>query len=305
MRGPLLIGIDGGGTHCRARIVDAVGAVLGEATHKASANIATQAPAAAMQAILAASRAAAHLAGLTDADLARGCAGLGLAGAAVETGRRALAGLLEAGHFSRVEIRTDAYATWLGSSEGSDGAILILGTGSCGLAVVGGAEHYVGGGGPAISDEASAQWIGREAVRRTLWVCDGRAAETALSQAVLAHCGGSVDAMVGFAAQADAARFGEIAPLVFDFADRCDPLGLAIVTEAAADAARMMVRLLDVGAPSVYLHGGLAHRLAAWLPPPLRERLTARRDDPDVPLEGAVLLARRCLERGEPAVLVS
>lgn len=303
MRGPLLIGIDGGGTHCRARVADSVGAVLGEATHKASANIATQAPAEAMQAILAASRAAARDAGVGDGGLAGGYAGLGLAGAAIETARAALVGLLEAGHFRKAEIRTDAYATWLGSSGGGDGAILILGTGSCGLAVVDGVEHYVGGGGPAVSDEASAQWIGREAVRRTLWACDGRAVATPLTKAVLARLGGNVDAMVGIAAQADAARLGEIAPLVFDHADRRDALGLKIVSEAAADAARMITRLLDVGAPAIYLHGGLAGRLADWLPPPLRKHLATRRDDPNVPLEGAVLLARRCMERHAPAAV--
>ena len=60
--------------------------------------------------------------------------------------------------------------------------------------------------------------------------------------------------------------------------------------------------LLDAGAPSVYLHGGMARELSAWLPPPLRERLAGRCGDNDVPLEGAILLARRALESTARAV---
>ena len=59
------------------------------------------------------------------------------------------------GYFRKVDIRTDAYVTWLGAFRGEDGAILILGTGSCGLAVVKGMERYVAGYGPQVSDEAS------------------------------------------------------------------------------------------------------------------------------------------------------
>ena len=47
--------------------------------------------------------------------------------------------------FRTIAIGTDAYATWLGAFGGEDGAILILGTGSCGLAVVGGEQFQVSG----------------------------------------------------------------------------------------------------------------------------------------------------------------
>jgi glucosamine kinase len=290
----LLIGVDGGGTKCRARITDAAGNVLGEATHKASANIATQQPDAALDVILAATREAAICAGVDVAELRNGFAGLGLAGAAVDSGRAGLLKLVgDGGHFRKVDIRTDAYVTWFGAHQGGDGAILILGTGSCGLAVVRGVEHYVSGGGPAVSDEASAQWIGREAMRRTLWASDGRAASTPLTEAILSRFENNPAALVAFGARADAAQFGGIAPLVLQYADDRDPLALELITQAAADASRMIGRLLDLGAPSVYLHGGLAGRLSAWLLPPIRSRLAERCDDGNVPLEGAILLARR------------
>jgi glucosamine kinase len=51
-----------------------------------------------------------------------------------------------------------------------------------------------------------------------------------------------------------------------------------------------MTRLLDVGAPSVCLIGGLSDVLRSWLPPPLQGRLAAPAGDA---MDGAVLMARR------------
>ena len=128
-----------------------------------------------MRAILAAVRAAARPAGIAETELKAAHAGFGLAGADVKSARDELLRLFRAEKFfRRIEIENDAYATWLGAFGGADGAILILGTGSCGLAVVGGKESYVSGYGGNVSDEASGGWLGREALRRTLWAFDGR-----------------------------------------------------------------------------------------------------------------------------------
>ena len=281
----LFIGIDGGGTGCRARIRDSAGRLLGEGAG-GPANVRLD-PALVMGSILDASRAAALAAGLAEADLARAHAGFGVAGAGLKSACQAL--LAEPSPFASIAIETDAYAAWLGAHLGADGAILILGTGSCGLAVVGGRQHYVSGWGAEVSDEASGMWIGREAVRRTLWAYDGRAARTALSDAVLGRFGGSAEEIVAFATDAQPADFGRLAPLVLDQAAEREPLALAIVSQAAADAARLVTRLLDWGAPSVCLLGGLAEPLSGWLPPPLKERLAPPLGDA---MDGAILMAR-------------
>jgi glucosamine kinase len=282
----LFIGIDGGGTNCRARLRDAAGRLLGEGVG-GPANARLD-PAFVMSSILTASRQAASAAGLAEADLDRARAGLGLAGAGLKSACERL--LAEPHPFPTVAIETDAYAAWLGAHGGEDGAILILGTGSCGLAVVGGRQFYVSGWGAEVSDEASGMSIGREAIRRALWVHDGRAPRTPLAEAILVHFGNSAEAIVAFATTARPGDYGRFVPLVLEHAARREPLALALVTQAADDAARIMNRLLDVGAPSVCLIGGLAEALAPWLPPPLRERLAAPRGDS---LEGAILLARR------------
>jgi glucosamine kinase len=302
MPGPPFIGIDGGATKCRARIVDASGRTLGESTIKASANIASRGPEPVMGVILRAVKGAARLAGLTEKEWRSAYAGFGLAGGDVKSAGNELLRLLkQQGYFRHVDIRTDAYVTWLGAFRGEDGAILILGTGSCGLAVVKGVERYVAGYGPQVSDEASGQWLGRAAVRRALWALDGRIERTALAQEILGRFHESPEEIVTFANKASAAVFGELAPLVFDYALEGDALAVAIVGEAAADGERIITRLLDLGASSVYLHGGIAEPLAARLRPAIRKYLKKSMNVDGVPLEGATLLARRMASGGDNA----
>jgi glucosamine kinase len=244
-----------------------------------------------MDSILTASRAAARDAGLDESDLARAHAGFGLAGATLKSASDRL--LTEPSPFASIVIETDAYAAWLGAHCGEDGAILILGTGSCGLAIVNGKRFDVSGWGAEVGDEASGQRIGREAIRRALWAHDGRAAMSPLARAILDHFGGSAEAIVGFATAARPADYGRFVPLVQEYAERLDPLALALVAEEAAEAARMVVRLIEVGAPSVCLIGGLAEPLSGWLPPPVRARLAPPRGDA---LDGAILMARRACD---------
>ncbi len=286
MREILLIGVDGGGTNCRARLCDSRGRVVGEGTG-GPANV-RLGPALVMDSILTASRAAAQSAGLSERNLEGAHAGLGLAGAALTTACERL--LREPHPFGFVAVETDAYAAWLGAHRGSDGAILILGTGSCGLAVVGGRQFYVSGWGAEVSDEASGQMLGREAIRRSLWAYDGRAPMTPLARAVLARFGGNAEGVLAFVTDARPSDFGRLAQVVFEHAAAREPLALALVTEAAADAVRMILRLLDAGAPSVSLLGGLAQPLSEWLPPAIRAHLSPPLGDA---LDGAILLARR------------
>jgi glucosamine kinase len=290
----LFIGIDGGATNCRARIVDATGRTLGESTIKASANIASRGAEPVMSVILRAVRGAARRSGVAEGEWRNAHAGLGLAGGDLKSACDELLRLFkQQGYFRKVDIRTDAYVTWLGAFRGEDGAILILGTGSCGLAVVKGVERNVAGYGPQVSDEASGQWLGRAAVRRALWAFDGRIERTALAQEILDRFHESPEAIVTFANKASAAAFGKLAPLVFDYALEGDALAVAIVGEAAADGERIITRLLDLGASSVYLHGGIAEPLAARLRPAIRKYLKKPMNIDGVPLEGATLLARR------------
>ncbi len=288
----LFLGLDGGGTKCRARLRDSRGNLLGEGAGGPS-NLRLD-PELVWNSILTACREALAQAGLGEADLARIHAGMGAAGAGQAS---AVERLLSRPHpFASFAIDTDAHTAWLGAFNGGDGAILILGTGSCGYGGAGGQCHYVGGWGFEVSDEGSGALMGREVLRRAIWAHDGRIASTPLSQAVMAGFDNNPEVLVDWVGKARPSDYAGYAPLVLDHAAQRDPLGMELVAEAAAGAARIATRLLDLGAPSLCLFGGLAEPLRPWLPPPVQAVIVPPAADA---LDGAVLLARTAA-RGAP-----
>jgi glucosamine kinase len=286
MTEPLFIGVDGGGTSCRARIRDPSGTLLGEG-RGGPANV-RLGPEPVMESIIAACRGALEQAGLRDEDLRRAHVGLGLAGANQK--QSALELLSWPKPFAHTVLDTDAYTAWLGAFRGKAGAILIVGTGSVGFGVFDGEPVYVGGWGADISDEGSGATIGREAIRRALWAFDGRAAPTPLTDKVLEFFDRSGSTIVKWAAEAKPADYARFAPFVFEYAERRDPLGLAIARRAATDVALIASRLLDLGAPRICLIGGLSEPLRPWLPPPIQSRLASPQSDA---MDGAILMAQR------------
>jgi len=296
MSSQLFIGVDGGASFCRARIRDMQGNLLGEGWG-GPANIHIDLDLAA-QSIRAASEAAARSAGLDERSLQRAHAGLGLAGAGIMSACDGLRSKLRP--FASVVLETDAYIAWLGAHQAADGGIVILGTGSCGLAVVNGQRVTVGGYGPDVSDEAGGQRIGRETLRRALWAFDGRVDRTEFSAAILERFEWDPAKIVCFAARATPADYAEFAPLVLDYALAKDLLAVAIVQEAAEAATRIIERLKEVGCPAITLIGGLAEPLTGWLPTHVRRLLSAAQSDP---LDGAILMARRSFFRIESLTL--
>jgi glucosamine kinase len=241
----------------------------------------------AKESIRAASRAAIRAAGLDERVLHRAHAGLGLAGAGLKGACEQLRAGLNS--FASTVVSTDAYIAWLGAHRGGNGGIVILGTGSCGLAIVDGKRIDVGGWGAEISDEAGGQRIGREALRRSLWTYDGRAKRTKLSDLILDRYRRDPAKIVAFATSATPAQYAEFAPLVFEYATRGDSLAVELVQETAEAATRIIDRLIAGGATAVSLIGGLADPVMPWLPSRLREFLASPQSDP---LDGAILMAR-------------
>jgi glucosamine kinase len=287
---PLFIGIDGGATFCRARFRDMDGNLLGEG-EGGPANIHSNFRLA-VESIQTACRAALQSAGLNDQSLQYSHAGLGLAGAGIKNACDRL--LSENFPFASIVLETDAYVAWLGAHQGGDGAIVILGTGSCGLAFVDGRRIGVAGWGAEVSDEASGQRIGREALRRALWAFDGRAEKTALSMAILDRFGRDPAKIVRFASRATPALYAELSPLVFQYASAQDPLAVTLVRETAEAAVAIINRLVEAGAPAISLVGGLAAPLTPWLPSGIHDLITEPQGDA---LDGSILMARRAFLR--------
>ncbi len=290
MAGGYFLGVDGGGTGCRARLRDAAGQLLGEG-RGGPANVRLD-PANVRRSILDAAEAARSQAGLDPAIWGDTHAGFGLAGASQKS---ACERLLQQGFpFAGITIATDAYTSWLGATHsdapGDRGAILIVGTGVCGfLGREDGGPVVIGGWGFPVSDDGSGAVTGREAVRFALKVHDGLVPASTLTDAILADIGPTPVEVVDWADRAAPADYARFAPLVYAHATAGDALARRIATEAAGYVDELARRLVALGAPRVHLIGGLADTVRPWLSETVREALAPPHGDA---LDGAIALAR-------------
>jgi glucosamine kinase len=287
-KGTTYLGIDGGGTRCRARIEDDQGRLLGEANAgPATTRIGIEK---AWRAIMEASEAAAVQAGLKFEDFSRMHAGIGLAG----LGRRgAEAALKKIAHpFASVIFISDGMAACLGAHSGADGAIVVAGTGSVGVGLIGGREIRFAGYGFPVSDEGSGAHIGLQVVRRALRAADRRSPMTPLLLEVLDAFDHDPYQAVAWSEEARATDYAALAPIVLRHAHQGDPVGRRIVERAADAVGDLLDLFLARGIERLSLVGGLSDAITPWLTPDLRARL--KRPDADA-AAGALLVARRRL----------
>ncbi|NVK41596.1 MAG: N-acetylglucosamine kinase [Oceanospirillaceae bacterium] len=283
-----LLGIDGGGTSCRARLCSADGRVLGEG-RAGSANV-RLGVGQAYDAILAATAEALRVAGLDGAVLSRTWAGFGLAGA-VDDERKA-AVLAHPNPFAGVAIETDAHAACLGAHQGGDGGILILGTGSCAVGYHENRFVVIGGWGFMVSDQGSGAWLGLNAIRRSLLAHEGIQETSDLSRALMARFEDSPLALLNWSEGARPGDYGAFAPLIFEHAAAGDALAVELVKQSATEAVALLERLLSLGVDRICLMGGLSQPLEPWLPEVLRSHLVEPAGDA---MDGALLMARQRL----------
>lgn len=287
MQSPLYLGIDGGGTHCRARLTDADGTVLGTGDG-GGANIRLGLEMA-WGAVLDATDQALAQAGLGAHAYARIRAGLGLAGIITTADARRVEQAAPV-RFASIIAHHDAHTACLGAHGGGDGAILIAGTGSAGYLIVGGQGRGIGGWGFDVSDDGSGAALGRAAIRAALHGHDGIEPETDFTRAVLQSLGGSPASVVDWVRHARPADYGALAPLAVEQARRGDVVADRLLREQADWLAAYIRRLRELGAPSVCLMGGLAPVLRDWMPPWVAGALSAPQGDA---LDGALLMARQ------------
>ncbi|MER8805416.1 N-acetylglucosamine kinase [Mesorhizobium australicum] len=285
------LGVDGGGTGCRARVEDAQGKVLGQGlSGPATTRLGVEA---AWASIAKAFGAAIEEAGFAPAETAKIHAGVGLAG----IGRKgALEALRAIAHpFSGIDLVSDGIGACLGAHSGQDGAIVIAGTGSIGLGFVEGRDLRAGGYGFPISDEGSGADLGLKAVQLAWRAHDGRHERTALLAEVMQRFAGDPMEAVAWMDRASATDYAALAPMVMRHADQGDPVGRRIVQGAAEQIDTLVRVLFEKGAPRVTLLGGLASPLEAWLSPDVRRRLKPADGDA---VSGAIILAKRSVCKG-------
>jgi glucosamine kinase len=277
------LGIDGGGSRCRARIRDSKGTILSEATG-GPCNI-YQDFDGALATIINTAKDAADTAGLTTQHIH---AGLGLAGlvTSVSSERVMQANL----PFASVTVDNDAAAACQGAFAAGDGGIVIAGTGSIGFAKVKGARHMAGGWGFALGDHGSGAWLGHHALRRTALAMDGLLQPTPLIEHVMQRAGKDRSSLSRWSEHATPRDYGQFAPLVFECASRGDVHAMLIVIEGAAAISSLGRALLARGARRLCLLGGLSGVYPPYLDADVRGVMVQPVADA---VDGAIMMARK------------
>jgi len=289
----LFLGVDGGGTQCRARLCDRRGSILGEGV-AGPANIRLGLDESFGAVLDATDRC------LTDAKLAIDShpivACLALAGASEPNELEAVQKYRHP--FRQMIVTSDAHAACVGAHRGEDGGVIVVGTGTVGWAVLAGRHYRVGGWGFPVSDEGSGAWLGCEVARRVLWAHDGRTSWTPLLRAAFEQFDSDPHAIVRWMSSARPRDFARLAPLVVQRARQDDAVAGELMRLAAGHVDALAGRLGVLGVPRLALAGGLASSLTPWLSRETKRRLVPAAADA---LAGALRLARAQAQPAMPA----
>lgn len=282
----LFVGIDGGGTSCRARVRDQSGYLIGEGK-SGSANILLGIEVA-MASILQAIEQALEATPFTQDDYSRLHVGLALA--AAEQKQAWLQFMSQPHPFASMVLNTDAYGACLGAHHGQDGAIMIAGTGSCGLLLKQGQQHVVGGREFPISDLGGGAIMGLRLIQHTLLAVDGIKPSSAITDMVLQHFEHDLDAIVAWSKTARPCDYGQFSPSIFACAAQGDAVAEELLRHSAQDLDLYLNALIHKGADKIVLMGGIGERIHPWLSAEVLPYLVAPQFDA---IEGALMMANQ------------
>ncbi len=275
-----VIAVDGGGSHCRLALHTPSREIQ---VQVGSANVSTDFTAALAQ-LTSGLNQLAQTADVPFSELINIPAYLGLAGV---TGPAMAQRVAQALPLTAVKVEEDRAAALRGALGTSDGYIAHCGTGSFLASQLGQTMRFIGGWGPVLGDPASAHWVGRQALSRTLQTVDGLRAPSGLSQEMLNQFGDAAQ-IVAWAATARQHEIAALAQDVTEHAAQSDPLARQIVQDAASLLARDLYAMGWHTDLALCLTGGLGPCYASYLPPDMRAALCAAKD---TPLTGAIALA--------------
>lgn len=280
------IGVDGGGTGTRVKILDSQLKLIAQG-HGASSALSQGVP----QAWLAIQNTIAQAFGessLPPPSLKECSIGLGLSGVNNKQWKEEFSKTNPG--YKNIVIESDGITTLLGAHHGSAGIIIALGTGSIGMVKhTSGEIHSVSGWGYPSGDEASGSWLGIQALRYTEKVMDGRKASSPLSQLIKKKCGESPQALLHWLGDAKQKEYATLAPLVFEAAtSHDDSFAKQLINDALIDIEEMIVTLDQTQKLSFALCGKLGEAFIPFLPQKLATRYKAPKGNS---IDGAIMLA--------------
>jgi N-acetylglucosamine kinase-like BadF-type ATPase len=278
-----LLGIDGGGTGCRAALADMNGQVLGTGK-SGSANIMTDMDTAHLN-ILDATEAALAAAQIDSSAITSISAVLGLAGANVGGNGTQLQAMLP---FKNSLVYSDGVVALQGALGDHDGTVVILGTGSAFVTRSGSESRFAGGWGFKDSDLGGGARLGRDLLEEALLAYDKFHPASPLTHAIMERFGGNPHRIVQFAHSARPSDFGSFAPMVFEYASQEDAVALAILRKTVGQIEEGLDAIMAGTPARLSLLGGLGPLYGPLLSPHYRAKLQEPLNDA---LTGAVQLA--------------
>lgn len=307
----LFLGVDGGGTKCRMRLADANLKMLGEAMTERPSNLQVGNGNAAYEAIIQLTGEVFAAAGLDISEAANASACFGMAGGRLNSARENFAA--RDFPFANLEVYDDIEIARTGAHQGEDGAVLIVGTGSAGSALIDGERHQIGGWGFHVGDTMAGAILGRELLRKSLLAHDGLVPGSALTKAVMDRFDGSPDKLMAWSFHNPGARkdvednlnpgeklshnvparpadYGEFVPLFFEYFEQGDSVAQDLMQFELQSIDEYVHWFMGRGAHAIAFVGGLGRRLY----PHLKERYGDLIVEPKAePLDGALILARQ------------
>jgi len=282
----LFVGIDGGGTKCRARLFGANDKVLGTGLGGPANPLHGEAQAKAS--IRQAVDMALAEAGLPNSAAHNLIAGVGLAGVNLPS----LFEVMNAWHhpFKKMYLTTDLHIACLGAHIRNEGAVIIAGTGSCGYSFVNGRATIIGGHGFPFGDKCSGAWFGLEAVKAVLLASDNLGPQTYLNDLIGNHLSAKGVMIVDKMGAAKSNDYAQFARFVLEAAEQKDEVAIKIMREGADYMSALAEKLWETGPSRMSLIGGLSGPLTPWLNPSVAASLSNPISQPEF---GAVYFAKQ------------
>lgn len=294
----LFIGIDGGGTKCRATIYSVQNGVLGTGLGGPANPL--HGLERTLESIMVSTQLALRDAGLKLETVHQLTAGLGLAGVNLPNLYDKIA---EWEHpFKQMFLTSDLHTACIGAHEGEDGAVIITGTGSCGFVCVNGETNSFGGHGFALGDKGSGAWMGLESIKSVLLDLDGLGPKTALTDVLSEHFNAAnAMAIAEQMAGQPSSSYAKLARFVFDAAKQGDDIATAIVKDGAHYISQLAHKLMANNPPRLSMIGGLAEPLNAWLDPDIAKIVETPKQPPEM---GAIYFAQQSLLQQDKVVVL-
>lgn len=282
----LFAGIDAGGSHCRVRLEDETGTLLGEG-RSGAANLALgwpQVEANVWQAL----NAALQQAGLDSSAVGRLHVGAGFAGAHL-AGLKASA--LHWPHpFASWHVSTDLHVACYGAHQGQPGGVIILGTGFSAIVLSEQQERLIGGYGFPVNAVCSGSGLGLQAVQAVLLTTDNLAPDTVLVPMLEQHFAAKGYALAEKLLDATPQAYAELAPLVFNAARAKDEVAQKLLADGVDFISRLISQIKLSGVQRLCLVGGVGQQFVPLLPANCQHALTPALGDA---MQGAIYLARQ------------